>query len=76
MPVLPDNPPAFPVSTIDNFTNEGMTLRDWFAGMVMASAVALPMGKADCEFRALVAYQQADALLAERSKSGEGSHAE
>lgn len=27
-----ENPPAFPVSTIDGFTEFGMSLRDWFAG--------------------------------------------
>ncbi len=35
-----DSIAAFPVSTIDGFTNEGMTLRDWFAGQVLAGIYA------------------------------------
>jgi hypothetical protein len=44
-------------------------LRDWFAGQVLTSAAALPFGDADCEHRARVAYQQADAMLAARGAS-------
>ena len=35
-----DNPSAFPVSSIDGVTNDGMTLRDWFAGQVVTGVLA------------------------------------
>lgn len=57
-----DNPQAFPTSSY----NPGMTLRDYFAGQVLAGAAALPWGSADYENRARVAYAQADAMLAAR----------
>lgn len=63
----PENPLAFPL--VDGPTVEpGMLLRDWFAGQVLSSAAALPSGTADCQHRAKVAYEQADAMLAERDK--------
>lgn len=51
-------------ATIEN----GMSLRDWFAGQVLCSASALPLGVGDYEYRAKVAYAQADAMLAARDK--------
>lgn len=36
----PENPPAFPVSSIDGFTQHGMTLRDWFAGQAIMGICA------------------------------------
>lgn len=58
--------PAFPVSTIDGFTQFGMTLRDYFAGQ---SIVA--QGDNGLAFTSIIAarsYAIADAMLAERSK--------
>ena len=67
---------AFPGSRYEEFdyggsSNQlvsypGMTLRDWFAGQVLASAAALPLGEKDCRFRANVAYEMADAMLKAR----------
>ena len=47
-----------------------MTLRDYFAGQALAGLYAdatMDMGYAEC---ASVVYQQADAMLAARSKEG------
>lgn len=64
------NPPAFPSGDKAAFPTAtfeaGMTLRDWFAGQVLASASALPLGPGDYRFRANLAYEQADAMLAVR----------
>lgn len=68
-----NNEPAFPSQSCgsdglpDMSANPGMSLRDWFAGQVLASAAALPSGEADCAYRARSAYQQADAMLAARA---------
>lgn len=35
-----DGGPAFPVSTIDGYTQDGMTLRDWLAGMALQGFLA------------------------------------
>jgi hypothetical protein len=51
----------------------GMSLRDWFAGQVLASASALPFGRDDYLHRARVAYEQADAMLAERVKNADAT---
>lgn len=76
-----DNPPAFPVAWTDSCQgNEGMALRDWFAGQALASMSAPSDGKyskADHErnypkveaaWFATSAYRIADAMLAEREK--------
>ena len=75
-----DGGPAFPVP--EQFSYDGMTLRDWFAGQVMATLgntnPSLPDSPASpslwpeppdlMQRRAAWAYLQADAMLAERSK--------
>lgn len=61
-----ENPAAFPVAC-DGAVDPGMTLRDYFAGQVLACAAALPFGDGDYMHRAKVAYAQADAMLAERA---------
>ena len=68
--------PAFP-TLADNghaMNQDGMNLRDWFAGKAMqgiwsnAAALAqMPKG-AEAESIASVAYEMADAMLKERSK--------
>ena len=61
---------AFPVSTIDGYTEYGMTLRDWFAGQIAAGMVAYSglyganNGPADIAERS---YQIADAMLSARA---------
>ncbi len=49
---------------------EGMTLRDYFAAKAMQAAATTVVGANGFTFeeRARWAYQQADAMLAERSK--------
>ena len=62
--------PAFP-STHPHGREEGMTLRDWFAGMAMQSFTAHVGWKSDQHWFEEVAegaYRQADAMLKERSK--------
>ena len=46
----------------------GMTLRDWFAGQALSVFPHPPMNEAESQFMAAVAYQLADAMLAERAK--------
>lgn len=62
----PENPSAFPVGTF----NPGMTLRDWFAGQALFAGLDWCRqhetgGYAEA---AVVAYEIADAMLAERVK--------
>jgi len=45
-----------------------LTLRDWFAGMVLAGFWAHPTMTGDAEQNAEMAYAAADAMLAERAK--------
>lgn len=70
-----NNPPAFPqpewVEYGRNEEDAGMTLRDYFAGQIIAAIIAQrgpcftgPAILSDAEF----AYQYADAMLAERAK--------
>ena len=66
-----DGGPAFPHQPIgEEFT--GMTLRDWFAGQVLAGLMARTGPDDDFLFRsgtaALRAYIIADAMIAEREK--------
>jgi len=48
--------------------SEGMTLRDWFAGMALASAVHLGIKTLTLEQLAYTMYAMADAMIAEREK--------
>ena len=60
--------PAFP-STHPHGREEGMTLRDWFAGMAMQGLLADRSWQAmTTDQVAGVAYCMADAMLKERSK--------
>lgn len=65
----PAGGPAFPtpLSTVEN----GMTLRDYFAGKVLDASVnkiGTIMTRAQGEEVAKFSYQMADMMLAERSK--------
>lgn len=75
-----DGGPAFPVATIFNphsgepantgqyWDGNGMSLRDWFAGMALQGTVSSGEPE-DVKHNAIVAYRNADAMLAERNKS-------
>jgi hypothetical protein len=56
--------PAFPVK-FRNYTLEGMTLRDWFAGQAIISH---PLRFKHYEQAALESYELADAMLREREE--------
>ena len=60
----PTGGPAFPV---DNRTNQGMTLRDYFAGQALAGLLAIDE---PCTAPAIarVAYDYADAMIEARNK--------
>lgn len=64
-----DGGPAFPTEVLQSKDREGMTLRDWFAGMCLSGQLAHPKneGVQYSEF-AHDAYRMADAMLAERRK--------
>ena len=62
--------PAFP-TLADNghaMNQDGMTLRDWFAGMAMQSLILAAKTSQDVDLLSKGAYQLADAMLKERSK--------
>ena len=64
---MKDGGPAFPAQHFDLADGEhGMTLRDWLAGMAMQGLMdaAMPLAKIAEE-----AYQMADAMIQERSKT-------
>jgi hypothetical protein len=66
-----DNPRAFPMEGKFSF-EKGMTLRDYFAGQVIAARFSNPAAYPDSvktrEIEAMGAYAIADAMLAERKK--------
>lgn len=73
---MAENPPAFP--RIDNsgfgfsMRDPGMSLRDYFAGQIAPSLLQTITGQGTQEeasaYIAIVAYDLADAMLAEREK--------
>lgn len=71
-----ENPPAFPVIAGQQVYTHGMTMRDYFAAQALASVGTwMPAhggsdlgSKAAMQARALWAYEQADAMMAERAK--------
>lgn len=77
-----DNPPAFPLRARDDGSvfersQEGMSLRDWFAGQALVGIVTNALGKgahANSETFAFGAYEIADAMLAQRTSDGEGAY--
>lgn len=68
----PDGGPAFPNMPEICHGNEGMSLRDWFAGQavvgMMAAKVAQATSNTAAQILAKSAYLLADAMLAEREK--------
>ncbi|MXO67760.1 hypothetical protein GRI72_02795 [Altererythrobacter marinus] len=75
---MSDNPPAFPC-VHDKHLQEGMTLRDWFAGQALTVTAKIPHqhgmsivqvgSPMHPEKAASAAYRFADALLSEREKN-------
>lgn len=76
MSAINDGGPAFPRSAVPHFNGpqEGMTLRDWFAGMALQGEIASPTSgifEADSITFQEVAwdcYRFADAMLAARER--------
>ena len=73
-----NNERAFPMSTSDGYSQDGMTLRDWFAGQIASStrSSATGLGTIPSEERkafflqvAEISYEFADALLAVRERA-------
>ena len=66
--------PAFPAMRYEfGGEDDGMSLRDWFAGMAMQGLIASPRGTpngadATDTYYAEMAYIMADAMIAEREK--------
>lgn len=77
----PDNPMAFPSGQENYWRNEGMTLLDYFAAAALQGILSNPSWREDCintanikltepaDIAAGYAYNYADFMLAERSKS-------
>lgn len=65
---MPNNPPAFPITPdLSGDYCPGMTLRDYFAGQVIAGSFNL--SQEHTKYISERAYEIADALLAEREKT-------
>lgn len=81
-----DGGPAFPLAGSNDYSyppQDGMTLRDWFAGMALTGELAslageacveatakaaIRAGRTACEQVAANCYEMADAMLAARGK--------
>jgi len=68
--IAAENPSVFPQIIGEKVYEEGMTLRDWFAGQAINATIAAvletnPPGKPH-ENVAMLVYQLADAMLAAR----------
>ena len=73
-----DGGPAFPHSSqpldrqgnpiMENHSEWGMSLRDWFAGMALQGALACPASKGEFADFASDSYCYADAMLAARKE--------
>lgn len=76
MPTKDDGGAAFPTAETDeNYAGSGMTLRDYFAGQILAGAVGYPeaansmvQDKSNHARLADVAYSIADAMLEARKE--------
>ena len=64
---IDDGGPAFPVDRAAR-KHDGMSLRDWFAGMAMNGLLSDPRYEGTHEQAAEYSYRMADAMLAERKK--------
>jgi len=61
-------PMVFDGSVVDTVNERGMSLRDWFAGKALARAQSLGPSAPAVGDVARWAYEQADAMLAERKR--------
>lgn len=70
--------PAFPTGTTPgHYSQEGMSLRDWFAGQALAGFIAGYYANTEAAGYGLsdmadIAYAQADAMLAARDAKEDG----
>lgn len=62
-----DGGPAFPVPW--ETANNGMSLRDWFAGQAMAAFIRRAVSADDWGRLAPASYEAADAMLAARNST-------
>lgn len=61
---------AFPYTIPGEYTETGMSLRDWFAGQVLVGLISKGTARfngGDCQW-SFLSYQVADAMLKERDK--------
>ncbi len=66
-----DGGPAFPLAGSDDYSyppQDGMTLRDWLAGMALPSVYKEGVGEITETEMALDCYRIADAMIAAREK--------
>jgi len=78
MSITNDGGPAFPMQAHEDrtrptvlrcySTQEGMSLRDWFAGMALQGLLANYEIKIECGTFAKVAYRHADQMIASRER--------
>jgi hypothetical protein len=66
-----DGGAAYPVATIDGYTQYGMSLRDWFAGMALQGMMVGAMHEMEHRSYAEQAYAYADAMLKARNTQGD-----
>ena len=75
MSKVDDGGPAFPVPNDANTNGqEGMTLRDWFAGQALAGFMTIPDDRPNPDYLddAELMYAMADAMIKARSATNEG----
>lgn len=65
------NKPAFPITSLQGDYNEGMTLREWYAGIAMVSFLQHPQAFESPESTAKWAFEQADLMIKEGEKHNE-----
>jgi hypothetical protein len=58
--------PAFPQASDHPYADNGMSLRDWFAGQALAWVTSMPANAVGFDVVAAAAYKLADAMLAAR----------
>jgi hypothetical protein len=64
-----DGGAAFPLPhTSNTLRHDGMSLRDYFAGQALTGMLTLTSAVQHPDMAAVWAYEQADAMLAERDK--------
>ena len=67
-----DGGPAFPrPASQHSGPQEGMSLRDWFAGQALAGLLACPKVLGDFDRLSKESYKWADAMLKARSQGGD-----